>query len=209
MNKEKLILIGAGGHAESCIDVIEQEDKYEISGLIGLKNEVGQNRLGYKVIGTNEDVRDLSKSIPNALITIGYIKIPNLRIKLFESLKVLNFKIPTIISPYSNISPHATLGIGTVVMHGSQINAGAKIGNNCIINSKALIEHGVSIGNHCHISTGAIINGNVSIGDETFIGSGAVIKEGLIVGENCVIGMGLSMIKNLSSGKTYLGEVKY
>jgi sugar O-acyltransferase (sialic acid O-acetyltransferase NeuD family) len=209
MNKEKLILIGAGGHAESCIDVIEQEDKYEISGLIGLKNEVGQNRLGYKVIGTNEDVVELSKSIPNALITIGYIKTPNLRVKLFESLKVLNFKIPTIISPYAKISPHATLGIGTIVMHGSQINVGAKIGNNCIINSRALIEHGVSIGNHCHISTGAIINGNVSIGGETFIGSGAVIKQGLIVGDNCVIGMGLSIIKNLSSGKTYLSEVKY
>ncbi len=38
MSKEKIILIGAGGHAESCIDVIEQEDRFEIAGLIGLEN---------------------------------------------------------------------------------------------------------------------------------------------------------------------------
>ena len=51
MNKEKILLIGAGGHSQSCIDVIEQENKYEIAGLIGIKEEVGQNRLGYEVIG--------------------------------------------------------------------------------------------------------------------------------------------------------------
>jgi hypothetical protein len=42
MNKENIILIGAGGHALSCIDVIEQENKYSIHGLVGLKDEVGK-----------------------------------------------------------------------------------------------------------------------------------------------------------------------
>ena len=41
MKKNKLVLIGAGGHARSCIDVIEQEGKYEICGLVGLSQEVG------------------------------------------------------------------------------------------------------------------------------------------------------------------------
>ena len=31
---KKIILIGAGGHAHACIDVIEQCKKYSISGLI-------------------------------------------------------------------------------------------------------------------------------------------------------------------------------
>ena len=31
---KKIILIGAGGHCASCIDVIENEKKYEIIGLI-------------------------------------------------------------------------------------------------------------------------------------------------------------------------------
>ena len=32
MKKDKLILIGAGGHAKSCIDIIKSRD-YEIFGL--------------------------------------------------------------------------------------------------------------------------------------------------------------------------------
>ena len=39
MNKKEIIIIGAGGHAKSCIDVIEQEGKYDIVGLIGVENE--------------------------------------------------------------------------------------------------------------------------------------------------------------------------
>ena len=34
---DKIILIGAGGHARSCIDVIEEESQFEMSGY-GLKN---------------------------------------------------------------------------------------------------------------------------------------------------------------------------
>jgi hypothetical protein len=41
MSNPGLLLIGAGGHAKSCIDVIEQENKFKIIGLVGSPNEVG------------------------------------------------------------------------------------------------------------------------------------------------------------------------
>ncbi len=43
---KKIILIGAGGHVRSCIDVIEQSKKYEIFGLID--NEVFPAFFYYK-----------------------------------------------------------------------------------------------------------------------------------------------------------------
>ena len=36
---KKIILIGAGGHAKSCIDVIELQNKYKIIGLIDNKKK--------------------------------------------------------------------------------------------------------------------------------------------------------------------------
>ena len=206
MSKEKILLIGAGGHSQSCIDVIEQENKYDIAGLIGTKEEVGQNRLGYKIIGTDEDLFDLSQSISNALITLGQIKSAIFRKQLFNLAQNLNFKTPNIISPKAYVSPNAKIGSGTILMHGTFINAGVAIGENCIINSRALVEHGSNIGNHCHLSTGVIVNGNVSIGDSTFVGSGTLIKEGVKIGANCVVGMGLSVLKSLDEGQSFLGE---
>ena len=74
MNKENIILIGAGGHALSCIDVIEQENKYNIHGLIGLKDEVGKKISGYDVIASDDELTSLVKEIKYALITLGQIK---------------------------------------------------------------------------------------------------------------------------------------
>ena len=38
---KKIIIVGAGGHARSCIEVVESEGNYKIAGLIGLKSEIG------------------------------------------------------------------------------------------------------------------------------------------------------------------------
>lgn len=52
MIKPRIILVGAGGHASSYIDVIEQHSQYEIAGLVGTSCELNNETLGYPVIGT-------------------------------------------------------------------------------------------------------------------------------------------------------------
>ena len=57
--KEQIILIGGGGHCKSCIDVIEQEGRFEIAGIVEKPDKVGEKVLGYPVIGTDADPRAL------------------------------------------------------------------------------------------------------------------------------------------------------
>jgi sugar O-acyltransferase (sialic acid O-acetyltransferase NeuD family) len=197
MNKPSLILIGAGGHAHACIDVIEQHGDYQIAGLIGMPEEVHDHHLGYAVIGTDDDLPELAKTIPYALITLGQIKTPAHRIRLYEQVVALGFQLPTIVAPSAYVSRHATLGAGTIVMHGAIVNAGASVGKNCIINTRALLEHDATIADHCHISTGAILNGNTAIGSGSFVGSSSIIKEGASLGQGCLVGMGLAVRHNL------------
>ena len=192
---DKILLIGAGGHARSCIDVLEEENQFEIAGLIEKGESISNESLGYPVIGTDDDLKGLRKQYKNALITVGQIKSPKIRIKLYQLLKELDFTLPVIVSPHAYVSKHAQIGEGSIIMHGVIINANAKIGNNCIINNKSLIEHDAVIGDHCHIATGAIINGEVSVGNETFIGSGAITKQCISIGNNCIVGAGI-ILKN-------------
>ena len=204
---EPILLFGAGGHAKSCIDVIEQEGRFNIVGLIGKKDEVGSSILGYPIIGTDADLSILINQSQNALITIGQIKTPEPRIHLFNLLKQNGFNLPKIISPKAYISAHAAVGSGTVVFHGAIVNAGAVIGDNCIINSQSLVEHDAIINEHCHISTGAIINGDTNIGSRTFIGSGSRIREGINIGEQCFIGMGQNIFVDCDS-KSRIPQLK-
>jgi sugar O-acyltransferase (sialic acid O-acetyltransferase NeuD family) len=175
--KESIILIGGGGHCRACIDVIEQQGKYQIKGIVDVLERLNENILGYEIIATDNDLRDLAKKYDNFLVALGHIKTPDKRIKLFETMKNLGAKFPVIISPIAYISKYARIGEGTIVMHHALINAGASVGRNCIINSKSLIEHDAVIEDHCHISTGAVVNGGVTIGSGSFFGSGAVSRE--------------------------------
>ncbi len=183
----KIILIGGGGHCKSVIDVIEQEAKFEIVGIVDKSNNIGSKILGYKVIGKDTDLENLAKKYQYALITIGHIKSPLIRIKLFNLAMKVGFKCPSIISPNAYISKHSKIGKGTVVMHQAVINASTSIGDNCIVNSKALIEHDCQISDHCHISTNATINGGNKIGSKCFIGSNVTTKDNIKIKKDSFI----------------------
>ncbi|MFH0709174.1 MAG: NeuD/PglB/VioB family sugar acetyltransferase [Pseudomonadota bacterium] len=174
---EEIILVGGGGHCKSVIDVIEQQAKYHIAGIIDKKEFLGTEVLGYKVIGCDEDLPSLQKQYTYAIITVGQIKSNAVRVNLFETLKKLGFNMPVIISPLAYVSRHASVDEGTVVLHGAIVNSQARIGKNCIINTKSLIEHDAVVEDNCHISTGAIINGGVIVKANTFFGSNTTSKE--------------------------------
>jgi sugar O-acyltransferase (sialic acid O-acetyltransferase NeuD family) len=204
MNKPEIILIGAGGHAHACIDVIEQQDQYQIAGLVGMQDEINTQRLGYSVIATDDNLARLVSIYQYAFIAVGQILSPVNRIHLYQQAVKLGFQMPTIIAPTAHVSRHASVAAGSIVMHGAIVNAGSRVGENCIINTCALIEHDAIVENHCHVSTGAILNGDVKVGTGCFIGSGSIIKEGVSLGKNCVVGMGLSVRHSLADNSKFV-----
>jgi sugar O-acyltransferase (sialic acid O-acetyltransferase NeuD family) len=201
-----LLLIGAGGHAAACIDVVEQDGRCIVVGLVASAAEVGKQLFGYSVIGTDEDLPALIGRFPNAIIAIGHIKTPEPRIRAFDRLQAMGCAMPVIVSTYAYVSKHASIGAGSIVMHGAVVNAGAVIGRNCIINSQSLVEHDAVIADHCHVSTAAAINGGVRIGAGTFIGSGSSVREGVTIGEGCRIGMGQQVLADCGPGTLQPGE---
>mgnify|MGYP005654197487 CR=1 FL=1 len=187
----EIILVGDGGHCKSVIDVIEQEGLFKIAGIVGKSKAVGNEVLGYKVIGDDSDLEDLAKNYTYALISVGQIYSPETRVNLFDLVMKSGFILPIVVSPRAYVSKHSTIGNGTIVMHDAVINVNVVIGDNCIINSKALIEHDSIINDHCHISTNATINGNVIVEEGSFIGSCAVTTHSVTIKKNSFIKAGV------------------
>tara|TARA_B100001123_G_C15341416_1_gene1035117 strand:- start:6173 stop:6784 length:612 start_codon:yes stop_codon:yes gene_type:complete len=198
----EIILIGAGGHACACIDVIETMQQYKIAGLVDKSFMPNARLLGYPVLGLDDDLARLRKTFSYALITIGQIRDVERRVSLYQYLARLGYTLPNIISPFAYVSRHAQIGNGTIIMPGAIVNANAHIGLNCIINSAALVEHDTVIGDHCHIATGAIINGDVVVGAQSFVGSGAITHQRITIGEKCVIGAGSVLNKDILANQT-------
>ena len=199
-----LILVGGGGHCQSVIDVIEAEGTWNIVGILDVAHKVGKRVLGYEIIGTEAQVPSLIKE-HFFLVTVGQIRTSEPRRRLFQLIGQAGGTFPTITSPHAYVSPHATLGEGSIIMHQALVNAGTSVGVNSIINSQALIEHSARIGNHCHIATGAILNGDCQVGDHTFVGSRATVLQGVTISEHIIVGAGAVVTQSLTEPGVYVG----
>ena len=187
--KPDLVLIGGGGHCVSVIDVIENENKFNILGILD-SNINEDNVLGYPILGGDHLIKDLNNENTWFLITVGQIKSYSIRANIYKTLNIYGAKLATVVSPLAYVSKHANIEEGTVIMNGVVINAKSKIGKNCIINTKANIEHGVTIEDFCHISACAVINGDSIVEKGSFIGSNATISNGISIKENSIISAG-------------------
>jgi len=208
MSAIDILLIGAGGHAQSCIDVIEHGGRFRIAGLLASAAEVGTTVLGYQVMGTDADLPSLRRRCRHVLIAVGQLRPSPLRMSLFAKAREAGFDLPAVIAADAVVSRHAMLGAGSIVMHGAIVNAGARIGENCIVNSNSLIEHGAVMGDHCHVATGAIVNGDAFMGGGSTLGSGSVVREGTRIGRDCLVGMGLAVRRDLPDGSVFTGHTK-
>lgn len=203
---EPLILIGGGGHAVSCIDVIESQGLYSVEGIVDGGIPKGEKVLGYPILGGDEILPELLASVTTKVcITVGQIKSPAIRQRLFFDLHKRNAEFPVIVSPSAHVSNHSVLGMGTIVLHGAVVNAHARVGIGGIINTGAIIEHDARVGDFCHVSTGAIINGASSIGDGSFVGSRAVLFQGITVARDSIIPAGMVVRKSVLTGGIFKG----
>jgi len=178
---QKIILIGGGGHARSCIDVIEKTGLFEIVGILDVAGRLGEKVFSYSIVGTDNDIAKWALSGASFLITLGQVGTGEQRAAIYARIKAAGGHLITVISPRAYVSSRAKIGEGTIVMHDALVNTGASIGVNCIINTKALVEHDARVEDHCHLATGCVLNGSVHLAQESFIGSGAVVVENRVL----------------------------
>jgi len=190
---KNIIIIGNGGHASSCKEIITNLKKYKITQYFTInKKELTTKTLFYN----KKNLEKVFNKTKYAHIGIGQILNNNLREKIFKELTSIGFILPSLISKRSYFSKTASIDSGSIVMNNAVINANVLLGKNVIINTGAIIEHDVKINNDVHVAPGAIINGGVNIGSNSFIGSGAVIKQGILIPKNSFIQAGKIVLNN-------------
>ena len=194
----RLIMIGAGGHAESVADSIDKE-QYELVGFID-GNKKGSH-IGLPILG--KEITDIS----DYQSYVYFVSIGDVGYREFWYKKLIELHLPiiNIIDKTAIISPTASIGVGNFIGKLAIINAGTKVGDNNVINTKALIEHECRIGNHTHLSTNSTINGDVIVEDSVFFGSTAVCNGQLKIGHHAIVGSGSVVIKEVEPWTTVVG----
>lgn len=200
MNKN-IIIIGAGGHLRSLINLLD-DYRDQIIGIVdeSYNPDAKEKEIicGFELVGDFNAIRSGNKII----LAVGDIK------KREEYLNCFSAQVikENLIHRNALIENKAELGEGNQLFGGVIINSYAKIGNNNIINTKALIEHESRIGSHCHISVGSIICGRASVGDRCFIGAGSVVIDKIKICDDVTIGANSVIIEDINKPGIYAGN---
>ena len=193
-----IIVIGSSGHAKVVIDSIEKENKYEIIGLLDRFKEVGSSSFGYKILGKEEDLKNLIKvhKIEGGFIAIGDNFVRSIvHDRISNDIPQFNF-IKTI-HPSAQIARNVLIGKGTVILANTTISSDALVGDFCIINNNSSLDHDSRILDYSSLAPGSSIGGNVKIGLFTAVSLGSKVIHGITIGEHTIIGAGATVIKDI------------
>ena len=205
--KEKIIIIGTGQHARMLVELIEEQGKYSIFGLISKKPE-RKKILNYSILCTDKDLKRFlkeNKDIKGYACGIG----DNsggmiIRKKIIENFdQILN--PVNIISPRSLISKYAKIGKGNIIEAFAKVMNGAKIGNHCMIESYTAVNHDQIVGTNTFIGNNVSMAGK-KIGINCIIGDGSTIGYKVSIGSNCIVNQGTIVNVNLKNNKIAYGQ---
>ncbi len=204
--KERIVIVGGGGHSKVLIGLIKKLSRFEIVGILDPNLQLVVSVLGVNVIGSDELLEDLfNEGVQNACIAVGGLRNFVLRQELFEKCKKIGFNIPPLVDPSAIVDDSVILKEGVQIIAGCIVQPGTIIEENTIVNTGAIIEHDCFIGKNSFVGPKAVVAGRCIIGDNTFIGVGATIIDGIKIGRNVVVGAGAVVVKDVENGKIVKG----
>jgi sugar O-acyltransferase (sialic acid O-acetyltransferase NeuD family) len=207
MDKQKVVIIGAGGHAREVLDVIEainqDTPRFEILGFVV--------ELGYQTLGTvindapvlgHFDWLEENRHELKAVCGVGF---PAPRYHVIKKLEQIGVEFVNLIHPNTLLTRWITLGTGVIITAGCILTNQITIGNHVHLNRHSNVSHDNVLEDFVTVSPGANLSGNVTLKQGCFIGTGASIIEGKTIGVWAKIGAGSAVIDDIPDNATAVG----
>ncbi|HEU4322737.1 MAG TPA: NeuD/PglB/VioB family sugar acetyltransferase [Roseiflexaceae bacterium] len=200
--------LGAGGHARVLIEILQQDPRYELVGLLDRAPELaGERVLGVPVLGDDALLPALrARGVAHFVVGVGSTGDGSARRRVYEHALGLGLRPVSAIHPAAVVSPSAALGPGATLMALAAINAAAQLGEHVIVNTGSIVGHDCRLEAHVHIATGARLAGGVWVGEGAHVGIGAVVRQGIRIGAGALVGAGAVVVKDVRERTTVAGN---
>ncbi len=209
--REKILLVGAGQHARVVLYNIQEQNKYDVIGILDKNLDKAKEEKFFEGISildidySKVDLKELKEKLgtDKFFISFGNMKY---RKKVWELFKNSGWNSVNIIHPNAVISKNAKLGEGILIECGCLITPNPIIGDNVVVNTGSQVNHDNIIENHVYIASGVVLSGGVKIGENTLLDDGVIVTLGREVGKNSLIGAGAVITKNLEDNIVAYGN---
>ena len=195
-NGPRLLVYGAGVHAQVVIETIHRQGRYEIAGLLDDDPAVtGRTVLGIPVLGGAERATELwADGVTHCFVAIGDNR---QRRRKVEELLALGFELATVIDPTAIVLSQVRIGAGALVLGHGHIGVNAALGTGCLVSVSCVVGHDCVLGDYVHLTPGVLLGGNVRIGEQSFLGLGCSVLPRLRIGHRVTVGAGAAVVRDL------------
>lgn len=196
----RILVVGAGGHSRSVLDLISSIGGYQVIGLLEDFQEVGTRIGAFSVLGKVEDIVQVSVTQRCNLVAVAIgenfhrERVTN---KIKQLLPTIGF--PRLVHPSAILSQTASLADGVTVFAGAILNTNVAISEGAIINTGSILEHDCQIGSFSSVAPGATLGGNVVLREGSFLGLGSSVLQNRSVGRDSIIGAGSLVNRDIPS----------
>jgi UDP-perosamine 4-acetyltransferase len=204
---ERVIGLGAGGHAKVLIEILRAQNCFELIGLLDHDPaSKGKSVLGLQVLGGDDLLAGLKDGgVKRFFVGVGSVGSAARRKRAYEQALAAGLEPVNSIHTSAIVSPSAIIGRGCMIMAGAVIGTCAKLGENVIVNTGAVVDHDCLLGDHVHIATGAVLSGTVRVGNGAHVGAGAVVRNDISIGEGAIVGAGAAVVKDVAANEAVVG----
>lgn len=170
MGKNKLIIVGAGGHGRAVAEAALLSAAWAEVVFVDDGYPAQQNSGRWPIVADTSSLPALIKQGDHLIIAIGN---QAARRRLFDTARAAGATMATVIHPKAWVSADADIGAGTAIMAGAVVGIQAKLGVGVIINANATVDHDAALGNFAHLGVGVQLAGGVIVGDSAWLQAGA------------------------------------
>lgn len=206
---KKVVIIGGegnGGVIASCIEDNRSkfnDFEWEVAGFI---NDFEIEVCGYPVLGKLSDLQSFINETDYYFIWAIHLVARNYKTALmFESAKIPEDRLATIVHKSSFIGKGAILSPGAFVMYNSYIGPNAYIGKCSLIMANCCIGHDTHIDDICHCSVGSIMTGYSRLDYCSDLAVGATIIAYKVVGKFSMVAANAVATRDIPEGEIWAG----
>jgi sugar O-acyltransferase (sialic acid O-acetyltransferase NeuD family) len=201
MNTERMILIGAGGHAAVVYDALCARPPVDPPEL--RDDAVRAPSAAFDFLPVVQPAIPFGRLDGRPChVAIGA---NDVRQTLCERAEAAGARLETIRHCEATLSARARVDRGCFIAARAVVGPGATLGIGTIVNHGAIVDHDCSVGEFCHVAPGAILGGACSIGRGVLIGAGAVLLPGCHIGDGASVGAGAVVTSSVSPHSTVVG----
>jgi sugar O-acyltransferase (sialic acid O-acetyltransferase NeuD family) len=204
---ERIVIIGAGGHAREVLDIFEALNAptptYDVLGwLVEPAHGAPGTRVRERPILGDLDWLSGRAADVRVVCAVGD---PALRLRLVARAAPYGVRFATAIHPRAVLSSLVSVGPGGVVAAGSVLTSDIRLGAHVHINTGCTVAHDVTMDDFATLSPGTHLAGGVVIGAGACIGTGASVAPRVRIGAWSIVGAGCAVVADVPPDSTVVG----